>query len=361
MGQRLATELRAVDRLATLVAESPLDEGEILERASGALRDSFGLARVRWRSERHVPLLDPFVDPRHATLVGEEVIVPLVLETESFGFLVGDREGEELDFGEDELALLTTLGRLVAGFLARARDYRRVEGARGELARIDRARADFVSLASHELRTPIAVVHGIAATLHHRDLSPEREVELHRILFDHTGRLSSLTDQLLDLSRVDADRLPLHPERFRPCERLEELVSRIAGDRPGEVSVRGNASLEVMTDAIAFERIASNLILNALVHGAPPIEAQTFLDGGLVLVVEDRGEGVPPEFAPRLFDRFARSDETRRCRPEGVGLGLAIASAFATAVGGSLRYEPATPRGARFTAVLPARAVHAGA
>jgi signal transduction histidine kinase len=346
--------LRAFDRLAALVAESPFDDNEIVERASEGLRESFGLSRVRWRSPGHSPLLDPTVELRGAALLDDgTVVVPLVVKADSFGFLVGDRPGEELELDGDDLALLTALGRLVAGFMARARDYRQLERTRGELARVDRARSDFVSLASHELRTPIAVVHGIAATLHHRKLSSEREEELHRILFEHTGRLSGLTEQLLDLSRVDADRLPLHPERFRPRQRVEELLPRIAADRRDDVVVRGDQALEVVTDAIAFERIASNLILNALHHGAPPVDVRTSVNGGLVLVVEDRGDGVPAEFTPQLFDRFTRSDTTRRRGPGGAGLGLAIASAFATAIGGGLRYEPASPRGARFTAVIP--------
>jgi signal transduction histidine kinase len=71
------------------------------------------------------------------------------------------------------------------------------------------------------------------------------------------------------------------------------------------------------------------------------------------LVVEDRGDGVAPEFVPRLFQRFSRGDEAQRQGLPGAGLGLAIASAYARAVGGELRYERATPRGARFTFTLP--------
>jgi signal transduction histidine kinase len=72
------------------------------------------------------------------------------------------------------------------------------------------------------------------------------------------------------------------------------------------------------------------------------------------LLVEDRGPGVDPAFVPRLFDRFSRSDDTRRSGAPGAGLGLAIAAAYASALGGRLDYESAEPNGARFILSLPA-------
>jgi signal transduction histidine kinase len=99
----------------------------------------------------------------------------------------------------------------------------------------------------------------------------------------------------------------------------------------------------------------SNLVANSLRYGKPPITITAAgQDRHLRLVVEDRGEGVPPDFVPRLFDRFARSSESRG-RGEGSGLGLAIAQAYARAQGGEIVYEPAVPHGARFEVVIPLR------
>ena len=101
----------------------------------------------------------------------------------------------------------------------------------------DRLKHDFVSIASHELRAPISVVHGIAATLDARvdDLRADQVHALLGQLVLQTDRLRDLADQLLDLSRIESGGAAGPPERFDPRERLDELVPRIAGERAGDV------------------------------------------------------------------------------------------------------------------------------
>jgi two-component system sensor histidine kinase MtrB len=224
-----------------------------------------------------------------------------------------------------------------------------LEAKLAELEHLDDVKNQFVSIASHELRTPIAVVYGIAATLHGRgdDLAPDQVRELRKTLYLQTCRLAELTEQLLDLSRLDSGAIALTPERFRPRDRIEELLTRIAPERRDEVEVGVEPRLELYTDPHAFERVVGNLLTNALRYGAPPIEVRSRPNGGVELVVEDHGPGVPDEFVPRLFERFSQA-EGARVRREGAGLGLAIARSFARVLGGDLRYEPAEPTGARF-------------
>ena len=120
-----------------------------------------------------------------------------------------------------------------------------------------------------------------------------------------------------------------------------------------EVAVDVPEELRVEIDPTAFDRIVSNLVTNAFRYGTPPVVVHAEqTDRHFRLSVEDRGGGVPPEFVPDLFERFARSDDSRE-RAVGTGLGLAIARAYARAHGGDLLYEPAAPHGARFQLVLP--------
>jgi signal transduction histidine kinase len=242
-----------------------------------------------------------------------------------------------------ELSVLAALGAAAAAVAEKARD----------VGDAERVKYDFVSIASHELRTPISVVHGIAATLDARvdDLHHDQVHALLAQLVVQTDRLRDLADQLLDLSRVESAVRSARPERFDPRERLLELVPRIAGDRAADVKVDGEPGQTICADAVAFDRVAANLIQNALRYGAPPVEVRIDQQR---LVVEDRGPGVAPEFVPQLFERFTRSDESRRSGQTGSGLGLAIAAAYARCLGGKLGYESAQPRGARFTLSLPA-------
>ena len=244
--------------------------------------------------------------------------------------------------------LARTLGRTELELGARER-----EGA--ELRRLDLAKTQFVALASHELRTPVAVIAGIASTLHLRGdlLDDDQRDELRRTLYEQAARLATLTEQLLDLSRLDADVIEIDPKPFFVRTRVEENLLLAAGERAREVALEVPPDLQVKADARAFDRIVSNLITNALRYGEAPVVVRAMQqDRHFRLAVEDQGGGVAPDFVPRLFDRFARG-EAAKSRRDGTGLGLAIARSYARAHGGDLVYSPAEPAGSKFELVLP--------
>jgi two-component system sensor histidine kinase MtrB len=213
-----------------------------------------------------------------------------------------------------------------------------------------------VALAAHELRTPVAVIHGVIETIDRRgdEIAAEQRTALEKTLRAQTVRLKLLVEQLLDLSRLDAHAVSIDPQRFALRERIEEIVTIAAGEQAALVSVEVPAGLEATVDPAAFDRILSNLVTNALRYGKPPVTVfADQIDGRLQVAVEDRGEGVSPDFVPALFERFSRSDATRPRGP-GTGLGLAIALSYAEAHQGKLQYRHAEPHGARFEVVLPA-------
>jgi signal transduction histidine kinase len=255
-------------------------------------------------------------------------------------------------FGEEELALLRSLGSLTMLALDRVRLFQQESEARTALERADELKTNFIALAAHELRTPVTAIHGLAQTLHRRgvELDQDQRTELVRALEGQTTRMTSLVEQLLDLSRLDAEAVEIVPQRFSVRDRLEELTRGLGADH---VDIAVAKSLEVNADPTAFERIVGNLIANATRYGEPPIVVSASQnDRHFRLSVEDHGGGVPPEFVPELFERFRRSPRSRE-RATGTGLGLAIARSFARAHGGDLLYEPAEPSGARFQLVLP--------
>ena len=258
-------------------------------------------------------------------------------------------------FGPEELNLLRTLGALTGLALDRTRLFAQERETRVALERADEVKSNFVALAAHELRTPVATVHGIVETLHAhgKRLSEAQREPLEQTLRQQSDRMRSLVDQLLDLSRLDAEAVPIAPERFPVRQRVEEIVEASTGGQDEKVEIDVPPDLAAMADAAAFDRIVSNLVVNAFRYGSPPIRITAEQrDRHLRVRVEDRGSGVPAEFVPDLFERFTRDRRTVDLAG-GTGLGLAIARSYANAHGGDLVYSPATPRGALFELVLP--------
>jgi len=183
------------------------------------------------------------------------------------------------------------------------------------------------------------------------ELTDEQRGELRRMLTEQSARLVDLVDSLLDLSRLEADAIRMAPTAIDVRARLVELA-RAVFDRSADLAIDVPDDLRATVDPQAFDRVVSNVLINARRHGGPPVVVTARREGSdLDVVVEDRGAGVPADFADRLFDRFTRLATNDG---EGAGLGLAIARSYARAHGGSLTYEPANPHGARFRLVLPA-------
>ena len=334
--------------IGSLMAQAT-SQREVAERVLAPMAAIVGASAVTLRDERGEVIGSHEADPA-AEHTGPEV----ELEVPGGGSLTVATTTYAPYFGDEELRLLRTLGALTGLALDRARLFGQEREARLTLERADQLKSDFVALAAHELRSPLATAAGIAETLtRHRDrLDGARRVMLEDAMAAQMVRLGVLVDQLLDLSRLDADVVSIRPQRVHVRDRVEQVVLAAVGDATG-VEVAIDAQLEAHVDPVAFDRIVANLVTNALRYGTLPIVVEAWRkDRHFRLTVEDRGEGVPAAFVPDLFERFTRSDAARD-RAAGTGLGLAIARSYAQAHRGDLFYEAAMPRGARFQLVLP--------
>ena len=284
--------------------------------------------------------------------IGSFVIVPLVSDGRCLGFMTCDERGASFSLDTAEIDLLTTFGSLIAAFLDKAIEH-------GELRRLNELKSQFAALASHELRTPVTAIYGAMRTLDEREgtLTAEQEAEIRRMVSEQSKRLFELVENLLDLSRLEADSIQIVATEVDMLERIARLAGAVfAADAEVELDVP--AGLRAVLDPQALDRIVSNLLANALRHGAPPFRISAGrVAGGLAVTVEDRGPGVPAPFVASLFERFTRGSTNAS---EGAGLGLSIAQSYARAHGGTLVYEPAKPHGARFRLVLPASIVGPG-
>jgi signal transduction histidine kinase len=342
----------AVDRTAGVLYHTRT--GDVSEVAVAGISSK----RAERRPLASVPLLAEALEAKNLVLgpdwrAGEltwAFALPLISSERCLGFLSG-KGRKVVPPDESEVEALATLGIVVAALLDGAL-------AREEAQRLDVLKSEFIALAAHELRSPLSAIFGFCITLDERGdaLAEGDRHALRTALREQADLARALVEQLLDLSRFDLAAIEVVPVPVRLRPRIEELVSFAAGARRDAVTVAVASDLEAVVDPPALDRMLSNLVANALRHGEPPVTVTAMRrDTHLRLAVEDRGEGVRPEFVPRLFDRFARDPEAQ-ARTDGSGLGLAIARAYARAHGGDIVYEPAMPHGARFEVVLPVRA-----
>ena len=273
-----------------------------------------------------------------------------------FGRLLVRTTGFAPVFGLEERKLLHALGALTGVALDRARLFGQEREAREALERADTLKSQFIALAAHELRSPVGAIYGLSETisLRREELGAEQLEQLQATLTAQIRRMRELVEQLLDLSRLEAAAVEIRPERVLVRDRLEEIVESAAPLQANRIGIEADPRLEAEIDFAALDRIVSNLVVNACRYGAPPVTVSAERDHGLLrVVVRDSGDGVPEEFVPRLFDRFARSAASE-ARSDGTGLGLAIARSYARAHRGDVIYRPGAPRGAAFELTLPA-------
>ena len=256
-------------------------------------------------------------------------------------------------FGDEELRVLETLGALIGLALDRVRLFQAERQARISLERADAVKTNFIALAAHELRTPMTTILGFVTTLHALDdrLDAEQRESVEAGLLQQTQRMANLVEQLLDLSRLDAEAIDITPERLDVRAHIEEIVDVAADLAVVQIDVPAGTMADI--DPHALDRIVTNLVTNAFRYGTPPVRVQAEqTDRHFRLTVEDEGDGVSSDFVPDLFERFTRGDGARVITA-GTGLGLAIARSYARAHGGDLVYEDAEPHGARFRLILP--------
>jgi two-component system, OmpR family, sensor kinase len=224
------------------------------------------------------------------------------------------------------------------------------------LARLDSARREFIANASHELRTPIFSLGGFVELLDEEEPDPAVRAEFVRTMREQVARLTKLTADLLDLSKLDADAIEISAERVdlrRVAERVAEEFVPAAKRHGSPIEVDGAARGLALADEDRVAQIMRILLDNALTHTPEgtsiTIKAQRS-DGTANLIVRDDGPGIDAHERPRVFDRFYTGDRVR-----GSGLGLAIAHELALRMDGEIVL--ASHRGrTEFTLRLPAAA-----
>jgi two-component system sensor histidine kinase MtrB len=233
------------------------------------------------------------------------------------------------------------------------RDLDRLVGAFNNMAdavqeRIERE-ARFASDVSHELRSPITALSAAIEVVHgRREELPERTQQALDVVVNQVRRFDDMVIDLLELSRLDAGATDLVVEQVNLYDLTDRIATRLGFvDVPIEVGEQ--VTTVVTTDKVRYERILSNLLLNAYNHAGGPTRISlepARSTGQLLIAVEDAGPGVAHSERTRIFERFARGSAARH--RVGTGLGLALVGEHANALGGQAWVEDRPGGGARF-------------
>ncbi len=348
--RRQSRESEARRRDADLLAElaetilgemGPSEPGPAVEAAAARALGVSRCAVVLAPSPDHRPA------PTGLRPAPEGFTVPLVVAGRAIGLL---EVGPALPRAEPRWArpgLATAVAGLAAVAVERSRLIRAALEAES-LRRSDELKTALLHGVSHEFRTPITAIRTAAHALRER---PGAGADpLLAVMAEETARLDRLVANLLDLSRLEAGALVARMDWCAPAEiaagALEEAAPFLDG-RSVELDVPLDLPL-VRADAVLAERILVNLLHNAARHGAGPVRVAGRVAGDAVeLAVADRGPGVDPAVAARLFSPFAPGGVTG-----GTGIGLALSRGLAEAQGASLVHA-ADPGGARFVLAFP--------
>lgn len=230
-----------------------------------------------------------------------------------------------------------------------------------DLRKLERVRRDFVANVSHEFKTPLTAIQGFAETLLAGAIDdPQNRGRFLEIILEHSRRLARLTDDLLKLSKMDADRLELEIHRVSVTQFVEsclETAQRRAAEKDLRISVNMPARLpDIAGDRRRLAEVLQNLLDNAIQYTLPGGQIMLSAENGrseITFTISDTGIGIPRADQPRIFERFYRVDAARSREVGGTGLGLAIAKHLVEVHGGRIWVDSEVGQGSQFHFTVP--------
>jgi two-component system sensor histidine kinase KdpD len=353
-----ASSLAELTRKRTLEADERRQEADLsaemarlLLRGGGRLEET--LPSVGARVAQALALSSAAIELRAVDAQERSVVFALREGTRQIGTLVLPAGAPEAALRRVQVRIAPSLEQLLAAALERdALQAEVVETA--ALRRSDVIKTALLRSVSHDLRSPLTAILTSAEALQSPALSEAERKELAEAVIEEAGRLSRLIDDLLDLSRLEADAAEPHPEWCSVDEVVRAAIEDLALP-PETFKVAIDADLPpVRADAAQLERAFANLLENAYRHSSGhPVSVRGRNVGGRILLrFVDRGPGVPEAQRERIFEPFYRSG-TAATGHRGSGLGLAIVRGFVEANGGKVWVESLPSQATSFVVELP--------
>lgn len=230
-----------------------------------------------------------------------------------------------------------------------------------ERKKMERIKDDFISMVSHELRTPLTSIRGSLGLLTGGAAGelPDQARSLLDIAANNCERLVRLTNDILDMEKIESGKMPFHPGPVDLVPLVEQAILSNRAYAHGfgvEIRLVEAVPARVLADPDRLHQVLTNLLSNAARHSprGASVEIRVQRDGGRSRVsVTDRGTGIPPEFQPRVFEKFAQADSRWRRHEGSTGLGLSISRAIIERHGGRIWFETEVGAGTTFSFELP--------
>jgi len=285
------------------------------------------------------------------------VILPMATQSALYGVLAAFSSGAYRFSGED-LAFATILAERLATALENVELHEKLGAAM-------KAREEFVSIAAHELKTPVAVLRGSADILNASpELDPERRQRVVDTITRNAEHLATLTNQLLDEFRLQSGRLDFSYTELDLVALVREVIDRIRNhSRTVTIEVRAECErASGLWDRGRLDQVITNLVDNAVKYSEPgaPIMIRIWQEASEYrLSVADHGIGIPEDSQPHIREAFFRAPNARAANPNGTGLGLHLSSEILERLGGHLWFESREKQGTIFYVAVPVRAPEA--
>ena len=273
----------------------------------------------------------------------------------SLAFVHTDRPRE---WTADDARLIESVAQELRGAIAAAEAFEQQRAAVAELERLNRAKSDFVSIVSHEFRTPLTGIQGFSEMMQSEDLTLEEMREYAGDINKDAHRLNRMITEMLDLDKMESGRMEIHREavdlntivteaadRMRPNAprhpltlRLDPMVGEVSGDRDKLTQVMAN----LLSNAVKYSPDGGEVVVSTRVEG-----------NAAHVVVRDHGMGIPPGALETIFERYGRVESLATRHIQGTGLGLPIVRQIVQLHGGSVWVESTVGEGSVFHVTLP--------